>query len=67
MQKTLDKGGKIIFGSLDYKVEGQELASGNFFHPLVIEDIPEDTPCRKEELFGPVFSLFKVKTEEDAI
>jgi acyl-CoA reductase-like NAD-dependent aldehyde dehydrogenase len=32
-----------------------ELKDGNFLHPMVLENIPKDSPAYCEELFGPVF------------
>ena len=63
----MKKGAKPIFGSLDYKIQDSSLNKGNYFYPMVLEDIPRDSPAYKEELFGPVFSLFKVKNEQEAI
>lgn len=39
----------------------------NFFAPIILENIPADSPARKEELFGPVFSCIKVFSEQEAI
>lgn len=35
--------------------------------PLILADIPKNSPAYKEELFGPVFSLFKYDNIEDGI
>lgn len=40
---------------------------GNFFKPVVLENIPHDSRAYCEELFGPVFSLYRVKSEQEAI
>jgi succinate-semialdehyde dehydrogenase/glutarate-semialdehyde dehydrogenase len=40
---------------------------GNFFPPTVLVDVPEDSPACKEELFGPVASVFRVKGMDEAI
>jgi len=39
----------------------------NFFSPIILENIPLNSPARKEELFGPVFICFKVNNESEAI
>jgi succinate-semialdehyde dehydrogenase/glutarate-semialdehyde dehydrogenase len=67
IKKTLDMGGKVVFGSLDWKMDKPELANGYYFYPMIIENIPKGSPAYKEELFGPVFSLFKFKDEKDGI
>jgi len=46
-------------------VKGME--AGNFFQPSILEDIPEHSRAYTEELFGPVFSLYKVSSEQEAI
>lgn len=38
--------------------------NGNFFSPLILENIKENSRAFSEELFGPVFSLYKVKDEQ---
>ena len=40
---------------------------GNYFEPTVLTDIPRESPAYREELFGPVASLFRVKTTDEAI
>jgi succinate-semialdehyde dehydrogenase/glutarate-semialdehyde dehydrogenase len=40
---------------------------GNFFAATVLTDVPEDSLARREELFGPVASLFRVRDLDHAI
>ncbi|MFV0559567.1 MAG: NAD-dependent succinate-semialdehyde dehydrogenase [Enterococcus sp.] len=40
---------------------------GQFFQPTILTDIAEDNPARYTEMFGPVASVYKVETEEEAI
>ncbi|HYM62089.1 MAG TPA: NAD-dependent succinate-semialdehyde dehydrogenase [Thermoanaerobaculia bacterium] len=40
---------------------------GNFYAPTVLDRIPEDAPAAREETFGPVASLFRVKSADEAI
>ena len=40
---------------------------GNFYPPTVLTDIPEDSPAYKEEIFGPVASMFRVGDIDEAI
>lgn len=62
MQESIDKGAKVAYSS-----EISDDLSGGAFHPLVIlEDISENQPAYKDELFGPVASLIRAKDQDDA-
>ncbi len=59
--KSVDLGATVLLG-------GQKPKKGSAqFSPTVLTDIPEESPAFKEELFGPVALVFKVKTTEEAI
>lgn len=40
---------------------------GNFYAPTVLVNIPSGSPAHKEEMFGPVASVFRARDVEDAI
>lgn len=61
LQKTLEAGGKLLTGGKAIK------QAGNYFEPTVLTDIPKESPAYREEFFGPVASLFRVKDIDDAI
>jgi succinate-semialdehyde dehydrogenase/glutarate-semialdehyde dehydrogenase len=61
LKKTIEAGAKVLTGGKAIK------RPGNFFEPTVITDIPKDSPAYKEEFFGPVASLFRVKDIDEAI
>src|SRR5262245_6740704 len=42
-------------------------ARGNFYAPTALADIPETAPAYREEVFGPVASVFKVADLDTAI
>jgi succinate-semialdehyde dehydrogenase/glutarate-semialdehyde dehydrogenase len=61
VKKTVAAGARVLTG-------GHPLdRPGNFYAPTVLTDIPKDSPAYKEELFGPVASLFRVKDVDQAI
>lgn len=40
---------------------GGKRGSGSFYPPTVLGDVPADVPAAREELFGPVAALFRVR------
>ncbi|MFB3814177.1 MAG: NAD-dependent succinate-semialdehyde dehydrogenase [Terriglobales bacterium] len=61
VQATVQAGARILTG-------GKRLPGpGYFYAPTVLIDIPTDSPAYREELFGPVASIFVVKDIEQAI
>ena len=61
VRKSVEAGAKILTG-------GKPLSRpGNFYAPTVLVNIPKDSPAYKEEMFGPVASVFRAKDVNDAI
>jgi succinate-semialdehyde dehydrogenase / glutarate-semialdehyde dehydrogenase len=61
VQKTVQAGAKVLTGGHPLKLPG------NFYAPTVLTDIPKESPAYREEFFGPVASLFRVKNIDEAI
>ena len=40
---------------------------GNFFEPTVITDIGPDDSARREEFFGPMAQVYRVRDEDEAV
>ncbi|HYP48299.1 MAG TPA: NAD-dependent succinate-semialdehyde dehydrogenase, partial [Thermoleophilaceae bacterium] len=40
---------------------------GNFYRPTVLTDITSDNPVHHEELFGPVASVYRASSEDEAV
>ena len=59
VRKSIECGARVLTG-------GRRL-EGNFYAPTVLTDIPESAPAYADELFGPVASLFRVASIDDAI
>ncbi|MGF1672852.1 MAG: aldehyde dehydrogenase family protein, partial [Rivularia sp. (in: cyanobacteria)] len=62
VQNSLDNGAKILLG-------GKPLSNmkGNYYPPTILTDISPDSATAKEEFFGPVAMLFRVKDIDAAI
>jgi succinate-semialdehyde dehydrogenase / glutarate-semialdehyde dehydrogenase len=61
VDKSVSQGVKVLTG-------GKPLGGkGNFYPPTVLTNIPEDSVAYKEELFGPVACVFRVKDIDEAI
>jgi succinate-semialdehyde dehydrogenase / glutarate-semialdehyde dehydrogenase len=58
VRRAVDAGATIAAGG------GRE---GNFYNPTVLTDIGPDNPAYREELFGPVASVYRVGSEEEAV
>ena len=56
-----DNGARVVYGNkpIDHP--------GNFVFPTVLTDITKENPIYNQEIFGPVASIYKVDTEEEAI
>lgn len=57
------KEGKLLTGGERHK----ELPKGYFLKPTVFSDLPFDSRCCQEEIFGPVLPVIPFKTEEQVI
>ena len=61
VKRTVELGAKVLTG-------GKPLdRPGNFYAPTVLTNIPKGSPAHKEELFGPVASVFRARDLDDAI
>lgn len=61
VNEAVEKGAEIIYQS-------KEIPTKGFFHPImVLGNIPAHSKAFKEELFGPVLSLYTFETDEEAI
>lgn len=58
-------GARIVCGG--YRVEVTGCEGGFFIAPTVIADVLNDMPVAREEIFGPVLSVIKYQTLEEAI
>ncbi len=60
-------GGVIIHGGEIMNMQSDKLTSGAFINPTVIENLPIDSKCATEEIFGPVVTLHRFDNEKQAL
>jgi len=58
---SIEKGAKLLTGG---KRIGER---GNFYAPTILADLPHDAPAAREETFGPVAAVFRVRNAAEAI
>jgi succinate-semialdehyde dehydrogenase/glutarate-semialdehyde dehydrogenase len=58
VSRAVAQGAKILIGGK---------REGNFYEPTVLTDIAPDNDAYREELFGPVAQVYRVKSEEEAV
>jgi succinate-semialdehyde dehydrogenase/glutarate-semialdehyde dehydrogenase len=58
VRRAIDGGATVVVG-------GER--NGNFFPTTVLTDIAKDNPAYREELFGPVASVYRVGSEDEAL
>ncbi len=61
LKTGLEHGGKVVTGG--HKIDGE----GAFMQPTVVIDVDVNNPLFQEELFGPVLSVTKFSTDEQAL
>lgn len=57
VKKSLDNGATVLYGNQRDQA---------FYQPTIIENVTKDMPLFREEVFGPVAAIIKVKDEEEA-
>jgi succinate-semialdehyde dehydrogenase/glutarate-semialdehyde dehydrogenase len=61
VKASIAAGAKLLIG-------GKRIdRAGFFYEPTVLADIPRDSPAYREEIFGPVASMFRVSDAAEAI
>jgi succinate-semialdehyde dehydrogenase/glutarate-semialdehyde dehydrogenase len=61
VQKSISAGAKLLTGG--NRVQGP----GFFYEPTVLINVPHESPAYREEVFGPVASVFRISNQEEAI
>src|SRR3954463_4897200 len=58
VQRAVAQGATVVAGGK---------RNGNYFEPTVLTDITPDNDIYREELFGPVASVYRVQSEDEAV
>ena len=61
VQDTVDAGARILLGA--QIPDGP----GSFYPPTVLTDVPKGSPADREEVFGPVATLYRVDSLDEAL
>jgi succinate-semialdehyde dehydrogenase / glutarate-semialdehyde dehydrogenase len=61
VQKSIAAGAKLLTGG--NRIHG----SGFFYEPTVLVDVPKESLAYREEVFGPVASVFRVRDADEAV
>jgi succinate-semialdehyde dehydrogenase / glutarate-semialdehyde dehydrogenase len=61
VQKTIAAGAKLLTGG--NRIHGP----GFFYEPTVLVDVPKESPAYREEVFGPVATVFRVGDAHAAV
>ena len=59
------EGAKLLLDGRNYKIQGYE--NGYFVGPTLFDHVTKDMTIYKEEVFGPVLSVVRVKNYDEAI
>ena len=65
IERGLKEGATLLVDGRDVKVEGHP--NGFFVGPTIFSDVKPDMCIAQEEIFGPVMSIIKVKSYEEAL
>ena len=61
VQKSIAAGAKLLTGG--NRIHG----AGFFYEPTVLINVPTESPAYREEVFGPVASVFRVRDADEAV
>lgn len=57
----------LIPGSGTVAVGGQSDAASLYIAPTILVDVPEDAPVMRDEIFGPILPVLKVRSIDEAV
>ena len=61
----VEEGAKLVLDGRDYRLQGYE--EGYFIGPTIFDNVTKDMQIYQDEIFGPVLSVIRVDSYNDAI
>ena len=65
IEDGINEGAKLILDGRNLKIQGYE--NGHFVGPTIFDHVKDKMKIYKEEIFGPVLSVIRVKNYEQAL
>ncbi len=65
IQRGVEEGATLLLDGRNGAIRGYE--EGNFLRPTVLDNVPPGSAVARTEIFGPVMSVIRVDTVEEAI
>src|SRR5437870_2577471 len=65
LKDAVDRGGRVLAGGK--RLRGEPFDSGFFFEPTIITDVPLEARVWREETFGPLLPIARVKDLDEAL
>jgi succinate-semialdehyde dehydrogenase/glutarate-semialdehyde dehydrogenase len=65
LEDAVSRGGRVVAGGS--RPSGDQFASGWYFQPTVVVDVPDDARVWTEETFGPLLPIRRVGSLDEAI
>ncbi len=61
VQDAIDKGARVLMGG------NRHALGGNYYEPTVLTDVSQEMDVARKEIFGPVVTLFRFKSEDEVV
>jgi malonate-semialdehyde dehydrogenase (acetylating)/methylmalonate-semialdehyde dehydrogenase len=65
INKGVEEGANLVVDGRDFKLQGYE--NGNFIGGCLFDNVTPDMDIYKQEIFGPVLSVVRANTYEEAL
>ncbi len=66
VKNLLAEGEKAGARRVELKADYQPIDGGNFIAPVIVTDLDPSNPLAREEIFGPVMTVYAFDTDEEA-